>query len=54
MLSKERKEEKKQILHFSMFLLSQDRIIRFQTVFLKELFSIPNLHIEQGVTHAEK
>jgi hypothetical protein len=50
----EEQEQKKQILHSGMFILSQNRIIRFQTVFLKKLFSIRNLHIEQGVTHAEK
>ena len=37
-----------------MLLLSEDGVVRLELVLFEELLAIGDLHVEQGVAHAEK
>jgi hypothetical protein len=53
-IKRRRRRKLEQIVHSCMLFPSQDGIVCFQIVFLEKFVPIPDLHIEQGVSHAKK
>lgn len=40
--------------HWCLFLLGQDGVVRFEAVFFEQRLAVPDLHVKQGISHAEE